>query len=215
MTEQATQKSILICDTQPVSIEGIRWLLNTCTDLRFAGAVCSLQAAFELAKTLNPAVVLIDKALGMTPIIEWLHRAGASNVPTNAVVWGVGIAESEALRLLQSGVRGLVRRTSETETLVACLRGVADGHSWMEDGIFGDTEQLMAPRRSQLTARERQIVELVEKGLRNRDIAMRLGIQTGTVKIHLKHIFEKTGVRGRYGLALNGLRDKRAIVPAA
>jgi two-component system nitrate/nitrite response regulator NarL len=216
MTEQATPKSILICDTQPVSIEGIRWLLNTCPDLRFSGAVCSLQAAFELAKTLNPAVVLIDKALGMTPIIEWLHRVGASNVPTSAVVWGVGIAESEALRLLQSGVRGLVRRTSEAETLVACLRAVTQGNSWMEDGIFGDTEQLLAPRRSQLTPRERQIVELVEKGLRNRDIAMRLGIQTGTVKIHLKHIFEKTGVRGRYGLALNGLRDKRLISqPAA
>jgi DNA-binding CsgD family transcriptional regulator len=47
--------------------------------------------------------------------------------------------------------------------------------------------------------------------MRNRDIAQNLGIQTGTVKIHLKHIFEKTGVRGRYGLALNGLREKGAI----
>jgi DNA-binding NarL/FixJ family response regulator len=215
MTEQADTKSILICDTQPVSIEGVRSLLSTCPDLRFAGAVCSLQAAFELARTLNPAVVLLDKALGMTPISEWLHRASASNVPSSAVVWGSGIAEPEALRLLQAGVRGLLRRTSEPEVLLACLRAVADGNSWMEDGIFGDTEQLLAPRRSQLTARERQIVELVEKGLRNRDIATRLGIQTGTVKIHLKHIFEKTGVRGRYGLALNGLRDKNAISPAA
>jgi DNA-binding CsgD family transcriptional regulator len=51
----------------------------------------------------------------------------------------------------------------------------------------------------------------VERGLRNREIAHNLGIQTGTVKIHLKHIFEKTGVRGRYGLALNGLRERGAI----
>jgi len=49
---------------------------------------------------------------------------------------------------------------------------------------------------------------LVERGLRNKEIAGSLGIQTGTVKIHLKHIFEKTGCRGRYGLALSGLRDK-------
>jgi DNA-binding NarL/FixJ family response regulator len=55
---------------------------------------------------------------------------------------------------------------------------------------------------------------LVERGLRNRDIAKQLGIQTGTVKIHLKHIFEKTGVKGRYGLALTGLREKGTIPTA-
>jgi DNA-binding NarL/FixJ family response regulator len=81
----------------------------------------------------------------------------------------------------------------------------------MEDGIFGDREKASRPRRSQLTAREQQIAHLVEQGLRNRDIARQLGIQTGTVKIHLKHIFEKTGVRGRYGLALTGLREKGSI----
>ena len=46
------------------------------------------------------------------------------------------------------------------------------------------------------------------------EIATRLGIQTGTVKIHLKHIFEKTGCRGRYGLALSGLREKGQLVQA-
>jgi DNA-binding CsgD family transcriptional regulator len=72
----------------------------------------------------------------------------------------------------------------------------------------------MRPRRSALTVREVEIAALVEQGLRNRDIARLLGIQTGTVKIHLKHIFEKTGVRGRYGLALNGLRQKGALAPS-
>jgi DNA-binding NarL/FixJ family response regulator len=81
----------------------------------------------------------------------------------------------------------------------------------MEDGIFGETGKMMKPRRSQLTAREHQIAELVEHGLKNRDIARALGIQTGTVKIHLKHIFEKTGVRGRYGLALSSLREKGTL----
>ncbi len=52
------------------------------------------------------------------------------------------------------------------------------------------------------------MLELVEQGLRNKDIATALGIQAGTVKIHLKHIFEKTGIRGRFGLALSGLKEK-------
>jgi DNA-binding NarL/FixJ family response regulator len=206
-------KAILICDTQPVAVEGVRGLLARCDDLRFAGAVCSLEAALELIRGMNPAAVVVDKSLGTAAITEWLRRLAGITTNTAPVVWGVGINESEALRLLQAGARGVLRRTSEPETLVTCLRSVTDGNTWMEDDIFGDTEKPNGSRRSHLTPREHEVAELVEKGLRNRDIARNLGIQTGTVKIHLKHIFEKTGVRGRYGLALNGLREKGALSP--
>ena len=54
-------------------------------------------------------------------------------------------------------------------------------------------------------------MDLVERGFKNREIGQTLGIRTGTVKIHLKHIFEKTGVRGRYGLALNGLKERGLV----
>ena len=53
-----------------------------------------------------------------------------------------------------------------------------------------------------------KVLELVEQGMKNKEIARELGIRPGTVKIHLKHIFEKTGVRGRYGLALSVMREK-------
>ena len=56
-------------------------------------------------------------------------------------------------------------------------------------------------------------MDLVERGFRNKEIAGNLGISTGTVKIHLKHIFEKTGIRGRYGLALAGLKEKGPLLP--
>ena len=146
--------------------------------------------------------------------MDWLRQAAAAGLPSALVVWGAGINESEALRLLQAGARGILRRTAESDSMLTCLRAVTSGTTWMEDGIFGNADALMQPRRSHLTAREMQVTELVERGLRNRDIARTLGIQTGTVKIHLKHIFEKTGVRGRYGLALTGLREKGALSPA-
>ena len=216
-------KPILVCDTQPVAIEGVRGLLGRCADLRFAGAVASLEAAFELARGSNPSAIVIDKSFGTPAITDWLHRfasseeiAGgrSSGSKAAAVIWGSGINESEALRFLQAGARGVLRRTSEPETLLTCLRSVTNGNTWLEDGIFADSERLPHERRSQLTPREIEVAGLVEQGLRNRDIAHNLGIQTGTVKIHLKHIFEKTGVRGRYGLALNGLREKGMIALA-
>src|SRR5947199_367681 len=115
-------KPILICDTQPVAIEGVRGVLGRCADLRFAGAVASLDAAFELGRGLNPAAVLLDKTLGTPAILDWLLRFGAGGTRCTPVVWGLGINESEALRYLQSGARGVLRRTSEPETLIACLR---------------------------------------------------------------------------------------------
>ncbi len=212
---ESVVKQILVCDTQPVAVEGVRVLMERCDDLRFAGAVSTLEAAFELARVLNPAAVVVDKYFGVPAILDWLHQFGVAGLRSAPIVWGIGINESEALRFLQAGARGVLRRTSAPETLITCLRAVTAGNTWLEDGIFGDTERPANQRRSQLTPREVEIAELVEKGLRNRDIARDLGIQTGTVKIHLKHIFEKTGVRGRYGLALNGLRVKGTLTPTA
>ena len=57
-------------------------------------------------------------------------------------------------------------------------------------------------------------MELVEQGLKNKEIARQLEIRPGTVKIHLKHIFEKTGIRGRYGLAVSSIKE-RGLQPAA
>jgi DNA-binding NarL/FixJ family response regulator len=209
--KDSVARTVLICDMQPVAVEGVRGLLDRCADLRYTGSVCSLAAAYELIRSTSPAAVVVDKALGVSAIIDWLHRISASGVNTAAVVWGLGITESEALRLLQAGARGVLRRTSHPDLLITCLRAVTAGATWLEDGIFGEMEKRTDNHRTQLTPREQEVAELVEKGLRNRDIAQNLGIQTGTVKIHLKHIFEKTGVRGRYGLALNGLREKGTI----
>jgi two-component system nitrate/nitrite response regulator NarL len=208
-------KTVLICDTQPVAIEGMRFLINQSGGLRCVGAVTKLDAALALIPMLAPSAIVLDKGLGIHTVMDWLHHLGTSlgtsAMAPAAVVWGTGITEAEALKFLQAGARGIVRRTSEPESLLTCLRAVTSGSTWMEDGIFGNVDRIMQPRRSQLTPREVQIAELVEQGLRNRDIGRQLGIQTGTVKIHLKHIFEKTGVRGRYGLALTGLREKGTL----
>ena len=118
------------------------------------------------------------------------------------------MTEAEALRFLQAGARGIVRKTANIDLILACLRAVAQGRNWMEDCVFRDSLRADRYPRSELTPREQQVLELVEQGFKNREIALELGIRPGTVKIHLKHIFEKTGVRGRYGLALNGLKHR-------
>jgi two-component system nitrate/nitrite response regulator NarL len=134
---------------------------------------------------------------------------------TSAVVWSVALSEAEALRLLQAGAAGVVHKTARLDTLLDCIRQVAGGSTWVEEGLVATPEQPVRMGRSALTARELQVIELVERGMRNQDIAIALGIRTGTVKIHMKHIFEKTGIRSRYGLALSGLKEKGLMAMGA
>jgi DNA-binding NarL/FixJ family response regulator len=180
--------------------------------LQLADVTDSLAQAQEMVYRTTPDVLMIDKAFGMQSILEWLADLKTSEEnPTAIVVWGVSVTEAEALRFLQSGAKGILRKTAGIPVVLACLRTVALGRSWMEDCVFRDSARADRYPRSELTAREQQVLELVEQGCKNKEIANELGIRPGTVKIHLKHIFEKTGVRGRYGLALSGLKDRGLV----
>jgi len=218
-------RTVSVCDTQPVTTEGVRSLLNNCADLKLLNTTDSLNHAMELARADPPDVLILDKAFGVQAILDWMERPGevvVENGENNldsavaaVVVWGVSVTESEALRFLQAGARGVLRKTAGLPAIIACVRTVAAGRSWMEDCVFRDSARSDRYPRSELTAREQQVLELVEQGCKNKEIAVELGIRPGTVKIHLKHIFEKTGIRGRYGLALNGWRDRGvAALPA-
>jgi DNA-binding NarL/FixJ family response regulator len=202
------RKTVAICETQPVTAEGIRGIVESCPDLEFVQWVDSLAAGTELLRRCPPDIVMLDKAFGIQAILDWLGEVQVLHAQTAPVIWGVSMTEAEALRFLQSGAKGIVRKTAKLAVVLSCLRSVAAGQSWMEDCVFKDALRSDRYPRSELTAREQQVLELVEQGFKNKEIALELGIRPGTVKIHLKHIFEKTGVRGRYGLALNGLKDK-------
>ncbi len=205
------RRRVAVCDTQPMTCEGLKTILGSCADLQYADYAESLPAAADLVRRSAPDIVLIDKAFGIQSVLEWVGEMRTQSPAVALVIWGVSMTESEALRFLQCGARGIVRKTSAVSLVLSCLRAVALGRNWMEDSVFKDALRADRYPRSELTAREQQVLDLVEQGFKNKDIATELGIRPGTVKIHLKHIFEKTGVRGRYGLALNGLRDRGAL----
>ncbi len=197
-------KTVVICDTEPVAIEGLCALL-TGAELRVAAAETCLAGGLEAVREIQPAVVVLDKSFGLHPVLQAVRSIALSG-ETRVVVWGSSITDSEALRLMHAGALGVIRKTSTLETLLECVVSAANGVTWME-GIHAAAPEGQT-QHSPLTARELQVAELVERGMTNREIAEELGIRSGTVKIHLKHIFEKTGVKGRYGLAITGLREK-------
>lgn len=213
--ELKTKKVVSLCETQPLTVKGLYHLLDGTDDLRFGTSHAS-PAEWMLSPGADRTdLLIIDKGLGTKIVLDALAQLPTdettkAKMPT-VVVWGMSITEAEALRFLQAGARGIVRKSADTPTVLACLRAVMQGRSWMQDSVFREPIVPEAQMRTDLTPREHQVMELVEQGYKNREIAQELGIRPGTVKIHLKHIFEKTGVRGRHGLALNGLRQKGVI----
>jgi len=201
-------ETIAICDTEAIAIEGLRSMLEQTEGLRVVAAETSLNDGMDAVRDLRPSILLVDKAFGAHAIIDWLAAMRSIGPKSSVIVWSGAISQPEALRFLQAGAAGVVRKTAPLATILKCLRTVASGANWMEEELLSENDRPVRMGHSPLTSRESQVMELVERGYKNKDIATSLGIRTGTVKIHLKHIFEKTGIRGRYGLAISGLKEK-------
>lgn len=202
-TPPPTPIQVGVCETQPATAEGLRSLLEGSTKLRCAWVVPHLPVALQLMRQSTAGVVLLDKHFGQQLVLrtveEILHHSPGAGI----VVWGAGIGEAEALRYLQAGVRGLLKKSASLATIERCLTTVGQGGMWVEDAVADPAGGGTGRSQPQLTPRESQVLELVRQGMRNREIATALGIRPGTVKIHLRHIFEKTGIHGRFSLALN------------
>jgi DNA-binding NarL/FixJ family response regulator len=134
-------------------------------------------------------IVILDKELGMQAVLEWIHDLNRGAGAPALIVWGTSMTGAEALQLLQAGARGIIHKTAEITSLLACLDAVASGRSSMDDCVFRDSVRPNRRASVELTPREHQVLALVQKGSKNRQIALALGIRPGTVKIHMRHIF--------------------------
>jgi DNA-binding NarL/FixJ family response regulator len=194
--------SVFVCEPQPIIIEGLRRVLDETSDLVVAGAVARPAEAIEAVERLRPNIVLIDGSSGLTAALRLLGHLKTA-APTHPVLWVVDLPEMDAFRALQMGARGIVKKTLPIARLIECLREVGSGQIWMQESDQV-AEFLQRKDSSRLTPREKEVVRLICRGLRNRQIAENLHITPGTVKVHLMHIFEKTGLKDRLALAVHG-----------
>jgi DNA-binding NarL/FixJ family response regulator len=113
----------------------------------------------------------------------------------------------DAVMALRAGARGVVFKRFALETLMTAIDAVMHGEVWLPPVVQAAVAaQLQQPAIAGLTRREREVIRQVALGLRNAEVAVRLGISDVTVKTHLNNIFQKVGVRGRVELALYAIR---------
>ncbi len=196
---------IFVCEAQPVVVEGLARILADTPDLVLIGTASTPSDAIAKVQELQPDIVMIDQASGLRPVFSFLTEMKLASPDSKTILWIVDLAEIECFRALQLGARGILRRSLPVTTMLSCLREVASGKLWLESPI-NDQVVGFLHRKSQarLTPREREIVRAVCRGMKNKEVAELLHITPGTVKVHLMHIFEKTGVKDRFELAVQG-----------
>jgi two-component system, NarL family, nitrate/nitrite response regulator NarL len=199
--------TVFACESQPIVLAGLAKILAGCEDLEFIGSAPSPSEALETVRLRHPEIILIDQSAGLKAIFQFLSDIRSTSARCQPILWVNDLAEIDCFRALQIGARGILKKTLPVESVLECLRSVAQGNVWIEsslsDHVMGTFDRRAAPR---LTPREKEIVHHVCGGLKNKEIAEALSITAGTVKVHLMHIFEKTGVKDRFELAVHGRR---------
>jgi DNA-binding NarL/FixJ family response regulator len=200
--DPAASLQVFVCEEQPIVIEGLLRVFAGCGEFALAGTETTIPATVASLVSRQVDVVLIGQPPSARSILPLLAGFTAANRPAPTVLWVSELGEMDVFRALQMGARGILRRTQPVPLLLECLRAVCQGKVWLDPSMSSRPPRSGGSAR--LTARERQVIEHVCRGLKNKDIAQALSITAGTVKVHLMHIFEKTGVRDRFALALQG-----------
>jgi len=203
---------ILIADDHPLVREGLRTLLQRQPGFAVAGEACDGVEAVQMAKDLEPDVLLLDLAMPRMNGLEVLKALADSATEVRTVLLTATIEREETVRALRLGARGIVLKESATQMLYKCIRAVMAGEFWVGHERIADLMQTLrqverapdsdAAPASRLTGRERQVIAAIVEGASNKDIAKQLRLSEQTVKNHLSHVFDKLGVSNRLELAL-------------
>ena len=194
---------VLVADDHPMIAAALDVLLRG-TDYELVGrARTGAETLVEVPK-LKPDLLLLDVHMPDGSGIEVLRQLRAGRSAPAIVLLTAGMDDSQLLAADGLDPEGMVLKTSDPAHLLECMEQVRNGQKWVDPEIADRTRAAKerASLAPSLTPRERELVDLVRQGLRNRDIASQLGVTEGTVKVYLHAIFDKVGVDNRTELAM-------------
>jgi two-component system nitrate/nitrite response regulator NarL len=183
--------------------EGLAEVLGQREEIRVVGAAATCEDLLALLDELSPDIALVD--LSNIESVSVVHELAERAPNVKVVAIGVPETEQRILECAEAGVRGYVPREGSLADLTAALHSVARGEMLCSPRIAASLAQHIAAlaaaeslqATARLTPREMEILELIEEGLSNKEIACRLYIEVATVKNHVHNILEKLNVRGR------------------
>src|ERR1700723_2934933 len=201
---------VILADTQSIFRAGLRKIFALEDDIRVVGQAETLPQTQSAVTKFSADVLIFESALAANPIeavMELLRQAPEIKI----VVVTPASDEQLTLDLFRRGAHGILSREVEPEVLVDCLRKVAAGEPWLEnqavhwvmEAFRGHNLRPSGARsKVQLTPKETLIVSCVTQGMKNKEIAIRVGTTEQVVKNYLRKVYDKLGVADRLELAL-------------
>lgn len=206
---------IMLTDDHPIFRDGLKKLLSLEDDMTIVGEASTAAECVNLMAKLKPDVLLLDLKLPDRDGLSILEEMNPESTPTRVIVLTASDDERDIVRAMRLGARGVVLKQAATDLLIKSIRKVQQGEIWLDRKMTADVMKALAHsaeagRREKplLSDREREIVQLVATGLRNKEIGEKLFISEQTVKNHLHNIFDKLGVSDRLELALYAIHHK-------
>jgi two-component system, NarL family, nitrate/nitrite response regulator NarL len=208
---------LVLADDHPIVLRGIESLFNAEPDCEVLASCINGKEALEAVRRHKPDILILDSrmpGLVSLEVIRTLIRLGS---PCRVVLHAESSDEELIREAVRLGVRGVFLKEMPPATLVQCVRRVHGGEHWLEWRSASKVlEELLRQEQGArdiaglLTPREQEILRLICRGLRNKEIAKSISIAESTVKVHVRHIFEKLHVNGR--LALLRLAEDKGLL---
>lgn len=198
---------LLIADDHPIVLSGLVALLEDAGHAVVASCHDG-HAALTAIETMAPDIAVLDIQMpGQSglDVLRELRRRGSS--ATKVVILTASLDSGQLAEAIQLDADGLVLKDVVADRIVKCVDTVASGSQWIDNDALKKGLAELARRetaaigRQPLSARERDVARLAATGVRNRDIAEKLGLAESTVKMHLSSIFDKLQVATRAQLA--------------
>jgi DNA-binding NarL/FixJ family response regulator len=201
---------VILADTQAIFRAGLRKVFALEDDIRVVGQAETMAQTQSAAAKFTADVLIFEAALTPNPV-EAVADLLRQNPQLRVVVVTPDADEELTLDLFRRGAHGIVSREVEPELLVECLRKVVAGETWLDSqGVRWVMEAYRnqgnrpagARPKVQLTPKETLIVSCVTQGMKNKEIALRVGTTEQVVKNYLRKVYDKLGVADRLELAL-------------
>ena len=194
---------VLLVDDHPMIAAALDMLLRG-TDYELLERARTVSEAHKLLGKLKPDLLLLDVHLPDGSGLDVLRKLATARSRPAVILLTAGMDEAQLLTAAELEPEGIVLKTSDPGLLMECMDAIVAGQRWVDPAIVDRTRQARERAASDppLPRRERELVELVRQGLRNRDIAAELGVTEGTVKVYLHAIFDKFKVDNRTELAM-------------
>jgi DNA-binding NarL/FixJ family response regulator len=207
MVREGDPVRVLIVDDDRLMRAGIRAVLSSDDGIEVVGEAADGRAAIDSARRLAPDVVLMDVRMPEMDGIAATGEVLAAAPDARVVIVTTFEVDEYVFGALAAGASGFLLKRTGPEELIAAVHTIAGGEALLSPSVtrrvieeMGGRPSLGTPdgeRLSELTAREREVLELIASGCTNAEIAERLVIEESTVKTHVKRVLMKLGLRDR------------------